>query len=113
MRINLQLPLLLLFCLQALGQSNPLLVKDSVAQMAWVENQFQNMSLQERIGQLFMVSVVSNQGKTATDRIKTLVEDQGIGGVIFSVGGPIQQAQLTNAYQSAAKVPLLIGSDAE
>lgn len=113
MRINLQLPLLLLFCLQALGQSNPLLVKDSVAQMAWVENQFQNMSLQERIGQLFMVSVASNQGKTATDRIKTLVEDQGIGGVIFSVGGPIQQAQLTNAYQSAAKVPLLIGSDAE
>ena len=113
MRINLNIPLLLLFCLQALGQSNPLMVKDSVAQMAWVESQYQKMTLEERVGQLFMVSVASNQGKSATDRVKNLVKEQGLGGVIFSVGGPVQQAELTNAYQSVAKVPLLIGSDAE
>jgi len=81
--------------------------------MAWVENQYSNMSLEERVGQLFMVSVASNQGKSATDRVKNLVKDENIGGVIFLVGGPVQQAQLTNEYQSASKVPLLIGSDAE
>ncbi|MBO0330205.1 glycoside hydrolase family 3 N-terminal domain-containing protein [[Muricauda] lutisoli] len=113
MRINLYLTFLLLFCIQANGQNSPLVVKDSVAQMAWVENQYANMSLQEKMGQLFMVSVASNQNKTATDRVKTLVKEQGIGGVIFLVGGPVQQAKLTNEYQSVAKVPLLIGSDAE
>lgn len=113
MRINLHLPLFLLLCLQAIGQMNPLAVKDSVAQMAWVENNYANMTLEERIGQLFMVSVASNQSKSATDRVKNLVKEQSIGGVIFLVGGPVQQAQLTNAYQAASKVPLLIGSDAE
>ncbi|MCR9228305.1 MAG: serine hydrolase [Flavobacteriaceae bacterium] len=113
MRIKLQFPFLLLVCLQTFGQSNPLVVKDSVAQMAWVENQYANMSLQEKVGQLFMVSVASNQSKAATDKVKNLVEQQGIGGVIFLVGGPVQQAKLTNEYQSVSKVPLLIGSDAE
>lgn len=81
--------------------------------MAWVENHYANMTLEERIGQLFMVSVASNQSKSATDRVRDLVASEGIGGVIFLVGGPVQQAQLTNAYQAASKVPLLIGSDAE
>jgi len=113
MRINRYLPLLLLCCFHAIGQFNPLVVKDSVPQTAWVENQYANMSLQERIGQLFMVSVASNQGKSATDRVKSLIQEQRIGGVIFLVGGPVQQAKLTNEYQAVSKVPLLIGSDAE
>lgn len=70
MRINRYFPFLY-FCLQAMGQINPLVVKDSIAQMAWVENQYANMSLQEKVGQLFMVSVASNQTKTATDSVKT------------------------------------------
>ena len=113
MRINRYFPLFILFCLQAMGQINPLVVKDSIAQKAWVENQYANMSLQQKVGQLFMVSVASNQSKTATDRVKNLVKEQGVGGVIFLVGGPVQQAKLTNDYQSVSRIPLLIGSDAE
>tara|TARA_R110000764_G_scaffold240105_1_gene343154 strand:- start:216678 stop:219590 length:2913 start_codon:yes stop_codon:yes gene_type:complete len=113
MRINRYFPLFILFCLQAIGQINPLVVKDSIAQKAWVENQYANMSLQQKVGQLFMVSVASNQSKTATDRVKNLVKEQGVGGVIFLVGGPVQQAKLTNDYQSVSRIPLLIGSDAE
>lgn len=89
------------------------MTQDSLAQMAWVENQYNKMSLQERVGQLFMVSVASNQDKASTDRIKKLVQDEGIGGVIFLTGTPIRQAKLTNAYQSQSKIPLLIGMDAE
>ncbi|WP_090298689.1 glycoside hydrolase family 3 N-terminal domain-containing protein [Flagellimonas zhangzhouensis] len=113
MQKHLYFPLLLLFCLQTFGQQNPLITNDSLAQMAWVETQYNNMSLEERVGQLFMVMVASSQEKSATDKIKDLISEEQIGGVIFSTGGPVRQAQLTNAYQSQSKVPLLIGIDGE
>ncbi|MCB0372590.1 MAG: serine hydrolase [Muricauda sp.] len=113
MRIYLYVPIFIFICFQSFGQNNPLITKDSVAQMAWVENQYNGMSLQEKVGQLFMVSIASNQDKSATDKIKELVRQEGLGGVIFLSGNPMAQAKLTNAYQSASKVPLLIGTDAE
>ncbi len=113
MRIKLYLLLFPFFCLHAIGQNNPLVTKDSMAQANWVKGAYNKMSLEERIGQLFMVSIASNQDQASTDRIKKLVKEQGIGGVIFLAGGPVQQAKLTNEYQSESKIPLLIGSDAE
>ncbi len=96
-----------------IAQKNPLKVSDSVSQIQWVNNKYQAMSVDEKIGQLFMVSVASNQNKVATDKIKQLIAEEHIGGVIFSVGGPVRQAKLTNNYQKASKLPLLIGMDAE
>ncbi|WP_285654909.1 glycoside hydrolase family 3 N-terminal domain-containing protein [Allomuricauda sp. NBRC 101325] len=113
MQKHLYFPFFILFSLLTFGQQNPLIVKDSVAQMAWVETQYNNMSLEERVGQLFMVMVASSQEKSATDKIKELIKEEQIGGVIFSTGGPVRQAQLTNEYQSQSKVPLLIGIDGE
>ena len=86
---------------------------DSLEQKAWVEAIYQEMSLEEKIGQLFMVSIASNQNKAAALRIKKLIDERHIGGVIFSRGGPVRQAQLTNSFQSQSKIPLLIGMDAE
>ncbi|ADV50389.1 Beta-N-acetylhexosaminidase [Cellulophaga algicola DSM 14237] len=97
----------------AYAQRNPLVVADSLSQKKWVEAKYNAMSLEERVGQLFMVSVASNQNKAATDKIKQIILENHIGGVIFSNGGPVQQAKLTNTYQSASKIPLLIGMDAE
>ncbi len=105
--------LLLLFSLSVSSQSNPLVTKDSLAQQRWVDTTYENMSLDEKIGQLFMVIVASDQNKTSTDRIKNLIESHKIGGVIFSTGGPVRQARLTNDYQAASKIPLLVGMDAE
>ncbi|GMN11437.1 glycoside hydrolase family 3 N-terminal domain-containing protein [Croceitalea sp. MTPC9] len=95
------------------GQVNPLVTADSIAQQEWVEDRYTEMTLEEKVGQLFMVSVASSQDKNATDAIKKLIEEEYIGGVIFSTGGPGRQAKLTNAYQAASKIPLLIGMDAE
>mgnify|MGYP003630034672 CR=1 FL=1 len=95
------------------AQKNPLITKDSLSQKQWVNFKYESMSLEEKIGQLFMVSIASNQNKVSTDKIKQLVKEQHIGGVIFSVGGPVQQAKLTNNYQAASKIPLLIAMDAE
>src|SRR5690606_3864410 len=57
--------------------------------------------------------IFSNRSRAETNRIKKLISDQHIGGVIFSKGGPRQQAKLNNEYQELSKVPLLIGMDAE
>lgn len=104
----------LLICIRVgHSQSDPLMVPDSLAQDQWVEARYAAMSLDDKIGQLFMVLVASNQGKSQIDRIKTLIRDEHIGGVIFSKGGPMAQAKLTNDFQALAKTPLLIAMDAE
>lgn len=100
-----------LFTLQ--GQVNPLVTKDSLAQREWVEATYGKMSLDERLGQLFMVMVNSDQGMASTEKAKKLIRDHHIGGLIFSTGGPVRQAQMTNDFQSISKIPLMIGLDAE
>ncbi|TVZ13824.1 glycoside hydrolase family 3 N-terminal domain-containing protein [Maribacter sp. MAR_2009_72] len=92
---------------------NPLVTVDSLAQQRWVEEQYAQMSLDQKLGQLFMVSVASDQSKQSTNAIKDLIEKEHLGGVIFSKGGSVRQAKLTNEYQRVANIPLLIGMDAE
>ncbi|GIJ94932.1 beta-N-acetylglucosaminidase [Capnocytophaga stomatis] len=93
---------------------NPLVAKNEQEQKKWVENTYKNMSLDEKIGQLFMVSVFSSQiGTKNTEYIKELIKKYHIGGIIFSKGGPKRQAKLTNEYQSLSKIPLFMSMDAE
>jgi len=94
--------------------SNPLICKaDSANQIRWVDSVFNSLSLRERIAQLFMVAAYSNKDDSHVKEISQLISKHGIGGLIFFQGGPVRQAQQTNFYQSLAKVPLLIGIDAE
>ena len=93
--------------------SNPLLSKDIAAQKKWVDNIYDNMSLEEKVGQLFMVRAFSNQGLAHENTISQLITNYHIGGLIYSTGGPVKQAKLNNLYQATSKTPLLIGMDAE
>ena len=104
-----------LSCLSAYAQQiSPLIVeKDFENQKKWVDSIYGKMSLQEKIGQLFMVDVFSSDPTSKTDKVKALIENYYIGGVIFSKGGPKRQAKLNNEFQELAEVPLLIGMDAE
>lgn len=95
------------------NNKNPLVTQDSLQQKQWVDSLYHKMSLEEKVGQLFMVDVFSNKSKQETNQVKKLIEEHHIGGVIFSKGGPVQQAKLTNEFQSASNYPLLIGQDAE
>ena len=113
MRINYLVLLFILSIYTVQGQINPLVTKDTLAQRNWVETTYSQMSLDERLGQLFMVMVTSDQDKASTERTKKLIKEHHIGGVIFSTGGPVRQAQLTNDFQKNSKVPLMIGMDAE
>ena len=112
MRLYSILLLFLLTVPSVCAQGNPLVAKDSLAQQNWVDAKYNEMDLDEKLGQLFMVSIASDQDKASTDKIKLLIKEHHIGGVIFSTGGPVRQAKLTNSYQAVSKVPLLVGMDA-
>lgn len=105
----------LCFCFPTIAQEiNPLIVKkDFQNQKKWVDSIYDNMSLEEKIGQLFMADIFSSDPKSKTDKIKNLITEYHLGGVIFSKGGPMRQAKLNNEFQALAKVPLMIGMDAE
>ena len=92
---------------------NPLLSEDIEAQQKWVDSIYDAMTLKERIGQLFMVQAFSNKGFKHENEIAGLVKNYHIGGVIYSKGGPSRQIKMNNNLQSEAKIPLLIGMDAE
>ena len=79
----------------------------------WVDSIYNSMSLDEKLGQLFMVAAYSNKDANHINTIDKLIAENKIGGLIFFQGGPIRQAKLANRYQSKSKLPLFIGNDAE
>ncbi len=79
----------------------------------WVDSVFQSMSLEERIGQLFMVSAYSDKGPEHHQYLLHLIKKYHIGGLIFFQGSSTKQVKLTNIYQNYSTVPLMIGMDAE
>jgi beta-glucosidase-like glycosyl hydrolase/CubicO group peptidase (beta-lactamase class C family) len=93
--------------------TDPLATKDAAQQQIWVDSVYNSLSLKEKFGQLFMLDVWSEKEKAHTNRIKKLIEEYSLGGVIFSRGGPQRQAKITNEYQAMSKVPMLVAMDAE
>lgn len=93
---------------------NPLISNtDSTRSTQWVDSVFANLTLRERVAQLFMVAGYTNKDKAHTDELTNFVTKEGVGGIIFFQGGPVRQVNLTNKLQQSAKVPLLISMDAE
>ena len=86
---------------------------DSEVQKKWVDSVYARMSFDEKLGQLFMVSAYSNKDSIHVNSIEKLIQENKVGGLIFFQGGPVRQALLTNRFQSKARIPLLIGIDAE
>ena len=93
--------------------TDPLVSIDYQAQESWVDSTFTSLTLEEKIGQLFMVMTFSEQGEKHFDKISKNIVEDNIGGVIFSLGGPHGQTEWLNKFQKKSKVPLLIGMDAE
>lgn len=92
-------------------QDSPFYV-DSL-QVKWVEEKYNSMTLEEKVGQLFVVAAYSNRDAAHEAEIENLVKNEAIGGLIFMQDLAVKQAELTNRYNKVAKIPLLIGMDAE
>ena len=88
------------------------LYKDSI-QMKWVDEKYNSMSLEEKVGQLFIVAAYTNRDSVHENDIMKLIKDEHIGGLIFMQDQAAKQIDLTNKFQSNSKIPLLIGVDGE
>ena len=105
------LPLIFTFFI---GQTqNPLLSEDYSKQNRWVDSIYNNLDLEEKIGQLITVWVATQYGEDEIKHISKLIEDYKLGGLIFSLGDIKSQAKAINKFQKQSKVPLLISMDAE
>jgi beta-N-acetylhexosaminidase len=82
-------------------------------QYAWADSLLARMTLQQKIGQLFMIATYSNRTEADYRIIENQIRQYHVGGLVFFQGNPQQQALLTNRYQTASQTPLLIGIDAE
>ena len=94
-------------------EQNPLWSQDYEKQKKWTDSVYNNLSLDERIGQLFMPIVFSKYDESHKNEILKLIEKYHIGGLIFSLGNPSKHGKWLNEFQSKSATPLLIGMDAE
>ena len=87
----------------------PVLTKDQ-----WVDSIMKTMTIDQKIGQLFMVRAHSDKGADHIRSIKNLITTYKIGGLCFFQGTAEKQIELINEYQKlATPVPLMISMDAE
>jgi len=105
---------LLVIYVSTCGQNlDPLRTEDYYAQEKWVDSILSSMTIDEKIGQLFMIQAYSNLDSVHENKIKEVIQKYHVGNLIFMQGTPIKQAQLTNTYQSLSEIPLMIGFDGE
>lgn len=83
---------------------------------SWAENKLKSMPLREKIAQMI---ITYSDGYYLDDddkefkRLKHLIENEKVGGVIFFKGKVLEEARLINRLQSLSATPLLISQDFE
>ncbi len=77
--------------------------------ISWVENTIQNMSIEEKIGQLFIVL-----GKSSDEKyIKNIVEKYHIGGARYVETDKTKILLQNRYYQQFSKIPMFIAANCE
>jgi len=82
----------------------------------WVARTLKKMTVEEKVGQLVSCRFAGdfrNADSAAIRELNDLVAKSGIGGLILFGGEVYETAELANAFQKLAKVPLLMASDFE
>ena len=82
----------------------------------WVARTLKKMTIEEKIGQLVACRFTGsfrNADSAYLRELTDLVVKSGIGGLILFGGEVYETAELANAFQKLAKVPLLMASDFE
>jgi beta-glucosidase-like glycosyl hydrolase len=99
--------------LETQAQTSPALYStvDPIAMRQWVDSIFDTMTMDEKIGQLFMITVDprSSYHSQTIENIKR----QKIGGILFSGGKLDEEAESINLYQENSRIPLFISFDGE
>ncbi|HEU5184282.1 MAG TPA: glycoside hydrolase family 3 protein [Gemmatimonadaceae bacterium] len=88
----------------------------STRDRAWVDRTLARLTLRERVAQMVMLWVLGDYAHVDDSvfaEARRAVADERIGGVIMSLGSPIEVAAKVNSLQQLAVVPLLVASDLE
>jgi beta-N-acetylhexosaminidase len=88
----------------------------SVADYVWVERSLESMTLRERVAQLVVPYIEGGRpasGSPAWRRVRRLVTEEKVGGLIVGVGGSYETGGWLNELQRLAAVPLLMTADLE
>ncbi len=79
----------------------------------WTKEVLSQMSIEEKVGQLFMIRAFSKDDPEHIKYVKSQIENYHVGGVCFFQGDPLRQTRLVSEYQKLSKQPLLIAIDGE
>ena len=79
----------------------------------YADSLYQQLSLDEKIGQLYIVALYNNRGEEEVQKIRNLVEKEKIGGLILMQDNAEKHIQLLNEFQGKSKVKMMIGIDGE
>ena len=99
-----------------MAQQPAVLVKgkaDSQECKEWVETHLEQMTLKEKIGQLFIHTAPLQDNEATHKNLRNAVKEYKVGGLLFSGGALATQAKLTNMAQEMAEIPLLMTFDGE
>ncbi|MCL2260925.1 MAG: glycoside hydrolase family 3 protein [Fibromonadales bacterium] len=77
----------------------------------WVDSVFSTMTPDERIGQLFMLTI--DPAEKYQEQTLKWIKNQKVGGILFAKGTLTDHAKSTNVYQAASQIPLFISFDGE
>lgn len=87
---------------------------EALREKQWVDSIYAAMTLDERIGQLFMIRAHSDKGAEYAEKVARQIQKYQVGSLCFFQGTPDVQVKLINQYQTLNRhVPLMIAMDAE
>ncbi|HKI90473.1 MAG TPA: glycoside hydrolase family 3 N-terminal domain-containing protein, partial [Draconibacterium sp.] len=73
----------------------------------------ENMSLEEKIAQLMMITVYPEQNNASKLNELGLIGKYKPGGILVMQGSPVKTASWINEFQLQSKIPLLVAIDGE
>ncbi len=79
----------------------------------WVDTQLKNMSLEEKIAQLMMITAYPEQNDASKMNTLEDIKNYKPGGVLVMQGTPVKTTTWINEFQKSSKIPLLIAIDGE
>lgn len=85
----------------------------NVVEKNFIDSIYAQMTLEERVGQLFMIRAHSDKSRDYEKTVEKYITKYNVGGLCFFQGTAQRQVELINEYQAVAKYPLMISMDAE
>ena len=79
----------------------------------YADSLYQQLSFDEKIGQLYIVALYNNRGEEEIQKIRNLVEKEKIGGLILMQDDAEKHINLLNEFQGKSRIKMMIGIDGE